>query len=521
MAYSRETGNVNVETLTEILNVSRKGAEVIFQNENLLIISPSVQNGSDWFDIRKVNLIRFQESKKKGLLILRHSNHFLMADLNDFAYQMMQDDTIRNTSTGGEHWKFNIESYGEKYIVYNQGNRNILYSMRFSTVEGFKKESEKIIKILEPYNFVVKEEKEALIFNEKPVDLVKSEVLIPHIHQYIKSKGFNYSLDNIKNLYLSLRSKPFVIISGISGTGKTKIVQLFAESIGATEDNGQLTLIPVRPDWSDGSELLGYRDIKGEFVEGIFTGVVRAASEHLDRPYFVLLDEMNLARVEYYFSDVLSIMESRKKVDGAYTSSPLLPDIDSDSLPPNLYLIGTVNMDETTHPFSKKVLDRANTIEFNEVDLNDFSFLESAREAMPHIPLANTSLEASYVQLQDGYVQYKELIHRVSQKLDAINTYMKPMHAQIGYRVRDEICFYLMHNQESSLLSEDAAFDYCVMQKILPRLAGSGQKIRTALDNLYTHLTEEDEVRYPQSAEKVQEMLGRLDDDGFTSFWIS
>lgn len=346
--------------------------------------------------------------------------------------------------------------------------------------------------------------------------------LIPHIHQYIKSKGFNYSLDNIKNLYLSLRSKPFVIISGISGTGKTKIVQLFAESIGATEDNGQLTLIPVRPDWSDGSELLGYRDIKGEFVEGIFTGVVRAASEHLDRPYFVLLDEMNLARVEYYFSDVLSIMESRKKVDGVYTSSPLLPDIDGElTLPPNLYLIGTVNMDETTHPFSKKVLDRANTIEFNDIDLNDFSFLESAREAVPHISLANTSLEASYVQLQDGYAQYKELIHLVSQKLDAINTYMKPIHAQIGYRVRDEICFYLMHNQEGSLLSEDAAFDYCVMQKILPRLAGSGQKIRTALDNLYTHLTEEDEVRYPQSAEKVQEMLGRLDDDGFTSFWIS
>lgn len=359
---------------------------------------------------------------------------------------------------------------------------------------------------------------------------ISSSNLIPHIHQYISSKGFNYSEANIKNLYLSLRSKPFVIISGISGTGKTKIVQLFAESIGATEENGQFTLISVRPDWSDGSELLGYTDIKGDFIEGPLTKVVREASNNLDRPYFVLLDEMNLARVEYYFSDVLSIMESRKKDGDVYTSSTLIEIEDEKlTLPNNLYIIGTVNMDETTHPFSKKVLDRANTIEFNEIDLTSFSFLVDAETVEP-IQLANSSIEASYVQLKDCYEMNEEIIRHVSDELTAINKIIEPLNAHVGYRVRDEICFYMIYNNDGSLFKTDEAFDYCVMQKVLPRLAGSELKVRTVLEELFEQFTTQPytdneafaptAARYPQSAKKVHDMLGRLR-DGFTSFWVS
>jgi len=95
--------------------------------------------------------------------------------------------------------------------------------------------------------------------------------LIEHVYSYIRNKGFFYSKENIQNLYLCLKTKPFVILSGISGTGKTQIVKLFAESIGATEENGQFKLIPVRPDWSDGSDLIGYEDIRGEFKPGPLT----------------------------------------------------------------------------------------------------------------------------------------------------------------------------------------------------------------------------------------------------------
>jgi len=136
--------------------------------------------------------------------------------------------------------------------------------------------------------------------NEESEVTVENLPLPLHIHSYLTSRGFLYSKENIANLYLSLRSKPFVIISGISGTGKTKIVQLFAESVGATEDNGQFKLISVRPDWSDSSDLLGYKNLHDQFVEGQLTEIVKRAHANPGLPHFVVLDEMNLARVEYY-----------------------------------------------------------------------------------------------------------------------------------------------------------------------------------------------------------------------------
>ncbi len=102
------------------------------------------------------------------------------------------------------------------------------------------------------------------------------------------------------------------------------MVQWFAESVGATEENGQFALIPIRPDWNDGSDLLGYVDIKGDFKPGPLTKVIEKATES-DAPYFVLLDEMNLARVEHYFSDILSVMETRRWQDGKMVTSTLLP----------------------------------------------------------------------------------------------------------------------------------------------------------------------------------------------------
>ena len=92
---------------------------------------------------------------------------------------------------------------------------------------------------------------------------------------------------------------------------------------GATEENGQFVLIPIRPDWNDGSDLLGYVDIKGDFKQGPLTKVIKQAEKNPDDPYFVLLDEMNLARVEHYFSDILSVMESRKWQDGKMVTSTL------------------------------------------------------------------------------------------------------------------------------------------------------------------------------------------------------
>lgn len=359
--------------------------------------------------------------------------------------------------------------------------------------------------------------------------------LINHIFSYIKSKGFYYPKEEVINLFLSLKTKPFVILSGISGTGKTKMVQWFAESLGATEKNGQFTLIPVRPDWSDGSDLLGYVDIKGDFKEGPLTKAIKAAQEHPDLPYFVLLDEMNLARVEYYFSDILSVMESRRWEDGKVVSSALLSEEfakEEVTLPNNLYVIGTVNMDETTHPFSKKVLDRANTIEFNRVELDNLSFLHDLDDVDPLV-IGQSQLTSRYLHLKDLYKVDTEIIEKATSELVRINKSLQLINAHIGYRVRDEICFYLAYNKDGDLMTFEEAFDHCILQKILPRLSGSDSRIDQLLRELYllftnTEFQEDEESQfdeqsaiYPKSARKVIEMLRRLQADGFTSFWIS
>lgn len=381
---------------------------------------------------------------------------------------------------------------------------------------------------------VYKPKANADVLKEKDISVKE---LTSHIHSYIQNKGFLYSPDEVRNLFLSLKAKPFVILSGISGTGKTKMVQWFAESVGANEENGQLAIIPVRPDWNDGSDLLGYVDIKGEFKEGPLTKVIRQATDNLDDPYFVLLDEMNLARVEHYFSDILSIMESRRWKDGKLITSPLLSkDVtgyDKDLyLLSNVYVIGTVNMDETTHPFSKKVLDRANTIEFNRVELSNFSFLEELEESEP-IPISNQLLESKYLHLKDVYKEYEDIVKKTTTVLEEINKELKIANAHVGYRVRDEICFYLAYNESAELMGFEQALDYCILQKILPRISGSDNRIETLLKGLYRIFTQrelnddqdislidtENSV-YPQSTRKVIEMLGRLRDDGFTSFWV-
>lgn len=198
-----------------------------------------------------------------------------------------------------------------------------------------------------------------------------------------------------------------MILSGISGTGKSKLVRLFAEAIGA-----EFTLIPVRPDWSDATELLGYKDLNQKSYLGKLTQVIQNASENRDKPYIVCLDEMNLARVEYYFSDFLSLIESRRREGGKIITDSFTQDLDVTykSLPDNLYIVGTVNMDETTFQFSRKVLDRANTIELSDIDLL-YDFEEEILEEVMPLCMHNEALRSEFLLLKDCKV-HKELTTR-------------------------------------------------------------------------------------------------------------
>lgn len=361
------------------------------------------------------------------------------------------------------------------------------------------------------------------------------------IKEYIASKGFSYDGELIENFYLSLKSKPFVILAGTSGTGKTRLVRVFAEAIGAN-----YKLVSVRPDWSDSSDLFGHVNLKGEFVPGAIIDYIHEAAkpENINIPYFLCLDEMNLARVEYYLSDFLSIIETRHKKDGRVVTDEIILDkaaavtYGKVILPENLYVIGTVNMDETTFPFSKKVLDRANTIEFSYVDLvPDFSETLEAAEAQN---CKNDFLKTDYITLMsDTATEDRQFVSDICYELQEINEILQRAQTHVGYRVRDEIVFYMLNNKNAELLDTNLAFDNEIMQKILPRIQGSSASIKDMLCELfkkfagdYTGLSqaavseqmqtyvETKESKYKKSAEKICYMMRRFEEDGFTSYWL-
>ena len=355
---------------------------------------------------------------------------------------------------------------------------------------------------------------------------------INQIKSYIAAKGFTYDGGLIENFYLSLKSKPFVILAGTSGTGKTRLVKLFAEAIGA-----EYKMVSVRPDWSDGSDLFGHTDLNGNFIDGPICDAFDRAVTEPSRPILLCLDEMNLARVEYYLSDFLSVIESRdRNGEGRVVTDPIAQY--KDGIPENLYIVGTVNMDETTFPFSKKVLDRANTIEFSYVDLfPGFDALDADAEPL-HLP--NDFLRTQYLVLATDCGEEKDFVGQVCDDLQKVNTILRKANAHVGYRVRDEIVFYMLNNKNAdNLLTYEQAFDNEIMQKILPRIQGSQTAIKDLLVEMFKYCmgnykgidtesgtagkqmqTLSDSARYPESAKKIGYMMTRYEEDGFTSYWL-
>ena len=436
--------------------------------------------------------------------------------------------------------RYDGKDFGAKIYCQPDLRRRIVWRAEFQQIIDTYKDNKNVrIKFFNKGNDVFEIE---IVTGDEMVS-VKDK--INRINEYILNAGFNYPGNMVENYYLSLKSKPFVILAGTSGTGKTRLVKLFADAIGA-----EYKLVPVRPDWSDSSDLFGHVSLNGKFVPGAIIDFVKEAQDHPDKPYFLCLDEMNLARVEYYLSDFLSVIETRNLENGTITSEPLIgldkygEDKDAAekygeiSYPENLYVVGTVNMDETTFPFSKKVLDRANTIEFSYVDLvPDFNEFGGDVEAFE---LGNDFLKTEYMLLKDC-VKDQNYIVTLCTKLQDINEILKKANAHVGYRVRDEIVFYMLNNkcEGGSILPENEALDNAIMQKILPRIQGSSTAVKNMLGKLFVvcagsytdkngnsdadkmaKVLEEKNCTYPKSAEKIQMMVQRFEEDGFTSYWL-
>ena len=372
----------------------------------------------------------------------------------------------------------------------------------------------------------------------------------------------------------AIKSKPFLLLAGISGTGKSRIVRELARACwgeGSEEYKAQkpknFEMVQVKPNWHDSSELIGYVSrVSGQpvFVAGDFLKFVARAWEDLDVPYFLCLDEMNLAPVEQYFAEYLSVVESRKcQEDGTITTDPILKkcgeqwyfdltaqlttqeDIrtrfnnDGIAIPKNLIVVGTVNMDETTFSFSRKVLDRAMTIEMNEVDL--YGGLNDRYEKIGKLEAGN--LIGTAVEGVDVYQGNKDVCDTALKYLEAVNLELEDPPFKVAYRTRNEFLLYVVNNlpynkdKDGNELDENyviaRALDEITSMKVLSRIEGDATKIDKLLDKLsvtiseqlraisgkeYSFKKDDGEKVYSVSLAKLEEMKKRLE-SGYTSFW--
>ncbi|NJC88151.1 MAG: DUF3578 domain-containing protein [Desulfuromonas sp.] len=395
--------------------------------------------------------------------------------------------------------------------------------------------------------------------------------------------------------------KPFLLLAGISGTGKTRFVREQASASAALyhqPERSNYCLVPVRPDWHEPSDLLGYisrigtdgtryvvTDLLRFMVKAWKHAVQSATAEKIECkpveticPFWLCLDEMNLAPVEQYFADYLSILETRKWENGIYSCDPILKSdtisqleeegktalwkdlelTDDNSvnqglkeyfskvgipLPPNLIVAGTVNMDETTHGFSRKVIDRALTLDFGEFYPNDYAeFFEPSIHAktlgFPTLKQIAKADLASVAADPDGT--------KTRDFLDGVNSRLKGTPFELAYRALNEallavVCFNPKDDRELQ-----AVWDDFLMMKVLPRIEGDAEKLgfdgeetgllndlSTALKGLLPAIagTERPDLFREKTADggevttgcrtldKLGQMQKRLEKNSFTSFW--
>ena len=425
--------------------------------------------------------------------------------------------------------------------------------------------------------------------------------------------------NSYKKYLLALRTKPFLLLAGISGTGKSRIVREFAfkscpkylqDEDGTTP--GNYCMIEVKPNWHDSTELLGYySNLSKEYQFKKFVKFLVKAKMYPDVPFFVCLDEMNLAPVEQYFAEVLSILETRKhprnpetkevdmktikteviveakyfqqleKINGSKNITTGIPakqkltdrdiymklygideekDINKEvgektelttlglTLPGNVLIIGTVNMDDTTHQFSRKVIDRAMTIEMNGGNLSamfggskNLEYLEDEAEQQKW-QNAFTQRYISADEVLEAHPQEAETImEKLPERLNELNKALKGTPFEVSYRVLNELTIMvgvlLDDNEEGKSIDDiiNQAVDNILLMKILPRIEGDAdmfaiKKKDVQYDNRLKWLEsiapdistdgEEEEKESKQTArEKIHEMIERLDNQEFTRFW--
>lgn len=378
------------------------------------------------------------------------------------------------------------------------------------------------------------------IFNFLNYDSQIAKFDINTFKSNLSESGLFFADSKINSFIASLLTKPFVILTGLSGSGKTKLAQAFVYWI--CQHNSQYCIVPVGADWTNREPLLGYPNAlkPEEYVKpdnGVLDLIFNAIKTP-DQPHFLILDEMNLSHVERYFADFLSAMESQEEIS-LHANLPVQNGVPARlKLPPNLFIIGTVNIDETTNMFSPKVLDRANTIEFRVTREEMANFLNHIKDIkMESLEKKGASMAKSFMDLARNKSFSNPDNESINSTLILFFGELKKSGAEFGYRSATEM-LRLIHQLSvlDSDLKPNQKLDIAIMQKLLPKLHGSRRKLCPVLETLGSFCLSADlkiikdvfdkpdfnfdspDVKYPLSLEKISRMYRGAIDNGFASF---
>lgn len=397
--------------------------------------------------------------------------------------------------------RFSPEKYNGYLINYNSKIAFISEDLIINIIPQLIKEKGEVITGLFEYH---EEEIEKSNFERKnktnDIDedfqinkITKEEDFLEFLKENIKKANLVYDEKDLISFHTSIKTGSLVILNGMSGTGKSKLVDVYAQSLGINNPSScQYKMIPVKPNWNDDTDLIGFLDTVNNIYRPAESGLVDMLIEaqNSDKLYLICFDEMNLARVEHYFSQFLSVLEMETNSRKLTLYNPKLKErvFNSIKYPPeieigdNIIFIGTINTDESTHQFSDKVLDRSNLITSNMVPFFDWKnkAFEPIKKSKPLNIISYNDFNGwrnreKQPIVSDRELEFLQTLHNYLQSIDSMKG--------IGYRIIVQIDKFLKNLPDNLVMDRRCAFDYQVVQRILPKLIGTEEQLKELLGN--------------------------------------
>lgn len=357
---------------------------------------------------------------------------------------------------------------------------------------------------LEKLGTVITKESNVYIkeINDKEIDfteeIISEDEFLNIYKSNLRAKNLVYDSKQVINFHTAIKTRKLVILSGPSGTGKTQLVFNYAESLGINSSKSQFNLIPVKPSWTEDSDLIGYLDTINNIYRPSETGLIDTlieANENTDNIYIICFDEMNLAKIEHYFSQFLSVLEleGNERKLSLYNKEFIGRVFNAERYPPeilirdNVFFVGTINDDESSNPIPDKVLDRCNLIELatpeNYIELWSESISNSIyknelKQENKLETITRSTLNEWGDWLGESVINDKE-IEIIKKLSDLFNSTFT---ITIGFRTLNHINSYLANLPKNQELIREEAFDLQIAQKVIPKIRGNSEELEKIFD---------------------------------------